>query len=289
MQYSVPLGKDTTPILMRDNQPTVGSAVVTDEEAGMVMFTLPTGGMGTITLTTFVSTCATRQHPSRQRSRVIQPPSFPISSTFISSIEEALTVESTMEALLTRGDMGSVTVTITEAFSRVFSLDTMVLLRVSGVPDKAILTVSHAGFDSDATGEGANAADVMGNVSLDDMMIVTNGVIVEAQPAEGMLSLTGDGKNIDIEIAFAVGSENTGPTAAADSLKLTLNLDAGGMDTATEDLEFPIAEGMVRVMATMAPAEPEDAGPYFTRTFYPQAVWWRSLLTRRRAHCCTRM
>ena len=252
VQYSVPLGKDTTPMVMR-GESDLGGNVETDEEAGMVMFTMPTSD-GAITLT---NVRLDLRDASTPVTATISGDSTAIVSDIvdvISSIEEALTVESTMEALLTRGDMGSVTVTITEAFSRVFSADAMVLLRVSGVPDKADLTVSHAGFDSDAEGEGANAADVMGDVSLDDVMIVTNGVIVEAQPEEGMLSLTGDGKDIDIEIAF------TAPTAAADSLKLTLNLDA----------EFPIAEGMVRVMATMAPDEAAiDGGPYFTENFLP--------------------
>ena len=86
-----------------------------------------------------------------------------------------------------------------------------------------------------------------------------------------MLSLTGDGKNIDI-IAFAVSFEGT-HRSSSDSLKLTLDLDAGGMGTATDDkLELPIAEGMVRVMATMAPdKEPEDpvGTSYFTENFIP--------------------
>ena len=100
----------------------------------------------------------------------------------------------------------------------------------------------------------------MGNVTLNDKLIVMDGVILEALADAGMLELTGDGKDIDIEIAFAAGSMDTGPTAAADSLKLTLNLAA----------EFPIAEGMVRVMATMAPDEPDMSGdPYFTENFLP--------------------
>ena len=54
------------------------------------------------------------------------------------------------------------------------------------------------------------------------------------------------------------------PTSnAADSLELMLTLDA--------NLALPIAEGMVRVMATMAPdEEPDPAGlPYFTENFIP--------------------
>ena len=272
VQYSVPLGTDTTPMVMRGTENlTPASAVVTDEEEGMVMFTLPTGGTtGAITLT---NVRLDLRDASTPVTATISGDSNAIISDIvdvISSIEEALTVESTMEALLTRGDMGSVTVTITEAFSRVFSADTMVLLRVSGVPDKAILTVSHAGFDSLASEEevaaGANAADVMGDVTLNGVngTVIVMGGVIQGQPIN-MLPLTGDGKDIDIEISF------TDPTAAADSLKLTLNLDAGGMGTATgDDLEFPIAEGMVRVMATMAPDEAAtDGGPYFTENFLP--------------------
>ena len=263
VQYSVPLGTGTTPMVMRgDENLTEASDVKTDEEEGMVMFTMPTG-TGAITLT---NVRLDLRDASTPVTATISGDSNAIVSDIvdvISSIEEALTVTSTMEALLTRGDMGSVTVTIKEAFSRVFSADTMVLLRVSGVPDKAILTVWHAGYPTaaeleDDPDDAANA-DVMGDVTLDDVMIVMEGKILP-DVAANMLSLTGDGKDIDIEITFT----GTGPTAAPDSLTLTLNLDATG------DLEFPIAEGMVRVMATMAPDEdPEDGGPYFTENFLP--------------------
>ena len=94
----------------------------------------------------------------------------------ISSIEEALEVESTMDSILTRGDSGSVTVTIKEAFSSVFENDATVLLRVSGVPEATILTVTHAGYDPDDTEQGANAADVMGMVTLNEIPIVVDGV-----------------------------------------------------------------------------------------------------------------
>ena len=261
VQYSVPLGKDTTPMVMQgQSDQTTGSNVETDEEAGMVMFTMPTD-TGAITLT---NVRLDLRDASTPVTATISGDSNAIVSDIvdvISSIEEALTVESTMEALLTRGGMGSVTVTITEAFSRVFSADSMVLLRVSGVPDKAILTVSHAGFDGGTDPD--NAADVMGDVTLngEETIIVDEGMIQDPAGDMGALELTGDGKDIDIEIAFT----GTGPTAAADSLKLTLNLDATG-----DDLEFPIAEGMVRVMATMAPDEADDPGdPYFTENFLP--------------------
>ena len=45
------------------------------------------------------------------------------SSNVISAIEDALMVESTMDSILTRGGMGTATVTIKEAFSSVFTDD----------------------------------------------------------------------------------------------------------------------------------------------------------------------
>ena len=61
----------------------------------------------------------------------------------ITSIEEALVVKSTMDAILTRGGTGMATVTIEEAFRSAFTADADIILRVTGVPDKALLTVQH--------------------------------------------------------------------------------------------------------------------------------------------------
>ena len=82
------------------------------------------------------------------------------------------------------------------------------------------------------------------------------------------LTVTGDGDAIDIKIEFTM------PVATStDSLVLALELDAGGEGTATsDDLVLPHAEGMVRVMASMAPdkVDPPDANSeYFTENFIP--------------------
>ena len=103
---------------------------------------------------------------------------------------------------------------------------------------------------------------------MDTILIVENGMTT---PATRML--TGDGDAIDITIAFGDGSKDSkdskdGPNAGStESLKLLLKLDA----KSSEDLEFPLAQGMVQVMATMAPnEEPDPAGTaYFTENFIP--------------------
>ena len=63
---------------------------------------------------------------------------------------------------------------------------------------------------------------------------------------DGTLTVMGDdGKDIDITIGF------TGPVGTGkDSVKLLLTLDAR---SSVEELMLPLDEGMVEVMATMAP------------------------------------
>ena len=73
-------------------------------------------------------------------------------ATVISAIEDALEVESTSVQILTRGGDGSATVTIKEAFASAFTAEADVLLTLVGVPDKASLSVSHAGHPTDADG-----------------------------------------------------------------------------------------------------------------------------------------
>ena len=82
------------------------------------------------------------------------------------------------------------------------------------------------------------------------------------------LTVTGDGDAIEITIDFTM------PVATStDSLVLALELDAGGEGTATsDDLVLPHAEGMVRVMASMAPDKVDTidaASEYFTPNFIP--------------------
>ena len=78
-------------------------------------------------------------------------------SNVISEIVDALVVTSAKAQLLTRGGMGSATVTLKEAFAGAFTVGADVKLTLVGVPDKAKLTVSHAGHPTEtaleATGD----------------------------------------------------------------------------------------------------------------------------------------
>ena len=73
--------------------------------------------------------------------------------------------------------MGSATVTIKEAFASAFTAEADILLTLVGVPDKASLTVSHAGHPTEAAlqdDDTLDDADVAGNVTLNtDTEIVT--------------------------------------------------------------------------------------------------------------------
>ena len=64
----------------------------------------------------------------------------------ISAIRDALEVTSTSAQILTRGGMGSATVTLKEAFAGAFTAGADVKLTLVGVPAKASLTVSHPGY-----------------------------------------------------------------------------------------------------------------------------------------------
>ena len=72
------------------------------------------------------------------------------SANVISEIRDALVVTSTPAQILTRGGMASATVTLKEAFAGAFTEGADVLLTLVGVPDKASLTVSHAGYPTAA-------------------------------------------------------------------------------------------------------------------------------------------
>ena len=70
----------------------------------------------------FVSTCARRRPPSQRVTFSGNENAFVSGvATVISAIEDALEVESTSVQILTRGGMGSATVTIKEAFASAFT------------------------------------------------------------------------------------------------------------------------------------------------------------------------
>ena len=162
----------------------------------------------------------------------------------VSSIEHGLEVEAgDMASILTRGGSGMATVTVGEAFRSAFTAESHVILRVSGVPDKATLDVMHVQPAADATSPTADVANTVTlAVGADNTAdIVTGGDVQTA----ALTTIDGDGEPIEIMISFSGG----GPAASAlDSVMLALDL----MSPAT-------AEGRVSVAATMAPEEPDDA------------------------------
>ena len=262
-QYSAPLAEGTSPMM---NTTAVLPADM-DAEDGLVTFTLPSSGTESVVLSNV-------RLDLREASAPVTVTLTGDSLTFVSgvfnvvsSIQEAMEVTSKSASILTRGAAGTATVTIEEAFAGAWTAAADVLLRVTGVPDEAILKV-HAGFD-DSGDANVNDADVDGPVSLSTSTTNTAELINDSDEiADIELTVPGDGDDIDITISFDMPS-----ASSMDSLVLTFELDAGGQDTATgEDLVLPLDEGMVRVMASMAPDEvttPDADTEYFTENFIP--------------------
>ena len=162
--------------------------------------------------------------------------------------------------------MGMATLTLKEAFAGGFTAGADVLLTLVGVPDKAIVTVSHPGFDE--TVDAENPAGVAGDVTLngDTTTIVTAGMLPMPSPTS-MLVLTGDGDKLNITVGFS----GDGPNAAStETLKLMFDLDAR---SSVKDIMLPLDEGKVEVWVTMAPTEkptPVMAGTeYFAVNYMP--------------------
>ena len=218
-----------------------GANAVVNVEKGTVTITMPASGDGSVTLSGVRLDVREAEAPVTAMFSGNSDAFLSGAANVISSIDDALEVASTTKALLTRGDMGMATVTIKEAFASAFTVNANVMLRISGVPDKATLSVMHV-QPEDPTAANDDA-DVGGNVTLNtDTMIVTAGDTTSDE-----LTLTGDGKDIDITIGF------TDPVAAtAESLSLMLDLDAR---STVMDIKLPLGAGMVQVMATMAPTK----------------------------------
>ena len=245
---------------------TDGTAVV-DVDEGTIMITLPGTGEGSVTLSGVRLDVREAEAPVTAMFSGDSDAFLSGAANVISAINDALMVESTETALLTRGGMGTATVTITEAHASVFTDNSNVILRVSGVPDNVMLHVSHAGFDTDAEDAATQAAGVMGTVTLNTgTIIVDMDNIQDPAGPTGTLTVMGDdGKDIDITIGF----DMPGGTGK-ESVELLLTLDAS---SSVEELMLPLDEGMVEVMATMAPtskpATVELTTEYFTEKFLP--------------------
>ena len=245
VRYSAPLAAETVATVNNNG------TVMTDVDEGTVTVTLPDNGNATVTISDVRLDLREAAAPITATFSGNENAFVSGVATVISAIEDALEVESTKVQILTRGGMGSATVTIKEAFASAFTAEAGILLTLVGVPDEASLTVSHAGHPTEAelaADANANDADVAGSVTLngdDGAMIVDN-----AETTGMELSMTGDGDKLNITVGF------TAPNAAStESLKLMFDLAA---TSAQEDLMLPLDEGMVEVWVTMAPTEKPD-------------------------------
>ena len=245
VRYSAPLAAGTEATV------NVGTAA-TDVDEGTVTVTMPVGTMNTVTISDVRLDLREAAAPITATFTGNENAFVSGVATVISAIEDALEVESTKTQILTRGGMGSATVTIKEAFASAFTAEANILLTLVGVPDEASLTVSHAGhptqaaLDADGT---LDDADVAGDVTLNtETMIVDDNAMTTGME----LAMTGDGDKLNIIVGFT----GDGPNAAStESLKLMFDLVA---TSAQEDLMLPLDEGMVEVWVTMAPTEKPD-------------------------------
>ena len=245
VRYSAPLAAETVATVNNNG------TVMTDVDEGTVTVTLPANGNATVTISDVRLDLREAAAPITATFSGNENAFVSGVATVISAIEDALEVESTKVQILTRGGMGSATVTIKEAFASAFTAEADILLTLVGVPDEASLTVSHAGHPAAAALEDDDTlddADVAGSVTLNaDTMIVTDAMTTGAE-----LAMTGDGDKINITVGFS----GAGPNAAStESLKLMFDLAA---TSDQEDLMLPLDEGMVEVWVTMAPTEKPD-------------------------------
>ena len=243
VRYSAPLAAGTE-AMVNDG------TVTQDVDEGTVTVTMPSSGTQTLTISDVRLDLREATAPVTATFSGNENAFVSGVATVISAIEDALEVESTSVQLLTRGAMGSATVTIKEAFASALTAEADILLTLVGVPDKASLTVSHAGHPTDAAladDDTLNDADVAGNVTLNGD---TTEIITNAETTGAELTVTGDGDKINITVGF------TAPNAAStESLKLMFDLAA---TSAQEDLMLPLDEGMVEVWVTMAPTDKPD-------------------------------
>ena len=198
-----------------------------------------------------------------------------ISGSFdvITSIEEPVAIDAGEKGttVLTRGTPAGgemKTIKIEEGFPGAFEQDTGLLLRISGLPNKAMLEISAVGSGDD------NTAGIGGDVMLGDGLIVREGVTEDENmmPLESY-SITGTEKDIDVAIEFGDVEGADTDVKNPDNLKketLTLKLVLKAA-AGTADLVFPLM-GDVRVSVTMTPTTsglPAMGMAYFTENFVP--------------------
>ena len=131
LQYSAPLAKGTVPMVVG------GGSVVADEDEDTVMITMPSNNDATITLSNVRLDLREAEVPVTVTLSGDTNAFASGVSSVISAIRDALEVTSTSAQILTRGGMGSATVTLKEAFATAFTAGADVKLTLVGVPDKA--------------------------------------------------------------------------------------------------------------------------------------------------------
>ena len=137
VRYSAPLAAGTAAMVSG------GGTVATDVDEGTVTVTMPSSGDSTITISDVRLDLREATAPVTATFSGNENAFVSGVATVISAIGDALEVESTPAQILTRGGMGSATVTIEEAFASAFTAEADILLTLVGVPDEASLTVMH--------------------------------------------------------------------------------------------------------------------------------------------------
>ena len=170
VRYSAPLAAGTMAMV------TSPASAMTDVDEGTVTVTMPTSGSEVVTISDVRLDLREAEVPVTATFSGNENAFVSGVAIVISAIEEALEVESAKVQILTRGGMGSATVTIKEAFASAFTAEADILLTLVGVPDEASITVSHV--QPALVDPPVVLAGVAGDVTLNtDTMIVTSGDI----------------------------------------------------------------------------------------------------------------